>query len=164
MLIENQPATSVSGFGLPIEIPPPPEEVELDLATSPSIAGTGESLLPGTVSRSPPPTQVAPPLVNTANLPRGPLSTPATGPNAVPSNSASWVVQVASVISAPAAEKRQNELRQRGYPAFIEIVDVNGTRYYRVRVGPEIDRLRADQMAADLRIGSNDQPIVQRYR
>jgi DedD protein len=63
----------------------------------------------------------------------------------------SWVVQVASVPSAAGAAELEGKLRAGGFPAFVEKADVNGKTTYRVRVGPELDRARAEQTAARLR-------------
>jgi DedD protein len=88
----------------------------------------------------------------------------AAGPKPVPSGATAWVVQVASLGSSSAAQKLQNELRGQGYPAFVEQALVNGKTYYRVRVGPEVDRGRADALAARLQDATSNKPLVQRYR
>ncbi len=74
----------------------------------------------------------------------------------------SWVVQVASLGTAAAADEMVAKLRGDGYSAFVERATVNGRLYYRVRVGPEVDRARADKTAS--RLGQQyDAPFVQRY-
>lgn len=89
-------------------------------------------------------------------------STP-TGPNPVPAGTSAWVVQVASLGSSDAAGQLQDELRSKGYPAFVEQAEVGGRRYYRVRVGPEVERTRADRLAERLSADTKGQPLVQRY-
>ncbi len=74
-----------------------------------------------------------------------------------------WVVQVASVTSAESAEQLRDQLKQQGYPAFIESATVGDNRFHRVRVGPETDRERAEQMATQISRIVNQQPLVQRY-
>jgi DedD protein len=91
-------------------------------------------------------------------------STAAVGPKPVPAGAAAWVIQVASLGSAAAAETLQNDLRGKGYPAFVEQARVNGKLYYRVRVGPETDRGRADSVAGRLQRETGDKPLVQSYR
>lgn len=91
-------------------------------------------------------------------------STGVVGPKPVPAGAAAWVVQVASLGSAAAAETLQNELRGKGYPAFVEQARVNGKLYYRVRVGPETDRGRANSVAGRLQRETGNKPLVQSYR
>jgi len=91
-------------------------------------------------------------------------STGVVGPKPVPAGAAAWVVQVASLGSAAAAETLQNELRGKGYPAFVEQARVNGKLYYRVRVGPETDRGRANSVAGRLQRETGNKPQVQSYR
>jgi DedD protein len=73
------------------------------------------------------------------------------------------VIQVASLRSAEAARALQEQLRAMGYPAFVEQAQVQGQRYYRVRVGPEVERARADRLAERIAGDTNSQPLVQRY-
>jgi len=114
----------------------------------------------------PPPAQqqaTAPP----APKPQTPAPTPApaaaAGPQPVPAGTRSWVVQVASLGSAESARGLQDRLRGKGYSAFVEQARVNGKLYYRVRVGPEIDRARADGIARKLADETGSKPLVQRY-
>ena len=85
------------------------------------------------------------------------------GPKPVPAGTRAWVVQVASLGSSEAARKMQDALRSKGYPAFVEQANVGGRRYYRVRVGPEIERSQADRLAEQIAADTDGQPLVQRY-
>jgi DedD protein len=85
------------------------------------------------------------------------------GPKPLPPGTRAWVIQVASLGSPEAARGMQDELRKKGYPAFVEQADVGGRRYYRVRVGPETERGRADRLAKQLAADTGGQPLVQRY-
>jgi DedD protein len=58
-----------------------------------------------------------------------------------------WVVQVASLSNRDNAEALVAELRKRDHSAFMEQVYVNGKQLHRVRVGPEVDRERAQAEA-----------------
>lgn len=87
-----------------------------------------------------------------------------TGPKPIPTGAAAWVVQVASLGSSGAAGKLRDELRAKGYSAFVEQANVNGRLYYRVRVGPETDRGTADSAAAKLQRETGNKPLVQRYQ
>lgn len=62
-----------------------------------------------------------------------------------------WVVQVASLSSHDNAQNLVNKLQSKGYSAFLEQVSVKGRDLFRVRVGPEIDRKRAERMAEEVR-------------
>ncbi|MBK1649604.1 SPOR domain-containing protein [Rhabdochromatium marinum] len=88
----------------------------------------------------------------------------ASGPATVPPGVEAWVIQVASLSAPEAAERLRNNLRGKGYPAFIEQAKINGTDYYRVRVGPEVDRARAARIATDIGAVTGGTPLVQRYR
>jgi DedD protein len=59
-------------------------------------------------------------------------------------------VQLGSFASRPNAEKLAAELRGGGYAAFVSEFRGSGRVLYRVRVGPEQDRGRADALAARL--------------
>jgi DedD protein len=74
----------------------------------------------------------------------------------------SFVTQVASLGTAAGAQELAAKLQDEGYSAFVESAEVGGRTYYRVRVGPEVDRARADKTAAELRRKYKD-PFVQRY-
>ncbi|WP_373510194.1 SPOR domain-containing protein [Thiocapsa sp.] len=74
----------------------------------------------------------------------------------------SYVTQVASLGTSAGAQDLVDKLRGEGYSAFVESAVVGGKTYYRVRVGPEVDRARAEKTAAKLRQKYKD-PFVQRY-
>lgn len=52
-----------------------------------------------------------------------------------PSLSEGWVVQVKSSTERTTADDLQESLAETGYPAFVISADVDGTTYFRVRVG-----------------------------
>lgn len=62
----------------------------------------------------------------------------------------SWVVQVGALESQSRAEQLVTDLRGKGQSAFIEPISVNGKTLHRVRVGPEIDRKRAEGMLEEI--------------
>jgi len=71
---------------------------------------------------------------------------------AAPATSASegWVVQLGSFASRPNAERLAAELRSKGYAGFVSEFRGSGRVLYRVRVGPEQDRSRAEAIAQRL--------------
>ncbi|WP_201245655.1 SPOR domain-containing protein [Halochromatium salexigens] len=129
-------------------IPPPPERAEP--AESPAAPARAEQRADASASAA------------ADNSRDRSTSTPA-GPKPVPAGARAWVIQVASLGSSEAARDLQDELRGKGYPAFIEQAEVGGRRYYRVRVGPEVERARADRLAEQLSADTGGQPLVQRY-
>ena len=62
----------------------------------------------------------------------------------------SWIIQLGSFVSHDNAEHFAAALRAKGYAAFVSEFHGSGKVLYRVRVGPEQDRARADAIAARL--------------
>ena len=62
-----------------------------------------------------------------------------------------WAVQVGAFGSTGAAAKVVNELSSAGFRAYVSPVQRGGKTLYRVRVGPEAERSRADALAASLK-------------
>jgi DedD protein len=146
---------------------PEPEDMMMPLPTPEPPASAGEAAEPVDTARADQPaapetrpsdsTGVAKPSERAV-----PPTAPA-GPKPVPTGVTAWVIQVASLGSPEAARGLQDELRAKGYPAFVEQATVRGQRYYRVRVGPEIERARADELARRLAGDTESDPLVQRY-
>ena len=79
----------------------------------------------------------------------------------VPENPLSaWAVQVGSFSSQDNAERLRDELKKKGYRAFVTRVSDDDRTLYRVRVGPEQDRERADLLARRLRKDGQPTAIV----
>lgn len=62
-----------------------------------------------------------------------------------------WAVQLGSFASEANAERLTTQLKARGYKAFVSRLDSGSRTRYRVRVGPEEDRSRAESLADRLR-------------
>jgi len=90
-------------------------------------------------------------------------SSPASGPvsrQAAPKTSpavvkprvglSAWIIQVGSFSKRGNAEKLVKQLRGKSFSTDIEQASVKGRTMYRVLVGPEIDRKRAEAMLARL--------------
>jgi DedD protein len=89
--------------------------------------------------------------------PELPADQPRTGLSA-------WVVQAASLSSRENADKLVARLREAGLPTpDPELVDIRGKRYFRVRVGPVVERSRADAMVARVSEIAGTKAQVQRY-
>ena len=64
----------------------------------------------------------------------------------------SWVVQAGSFLQRGNAEKLEEELRGKGYRAFVETyTESNGEEMHQVRIGPELQRSAAEQTLKKLR-------------
>jgi len=75
-----------------------------------------------------------------------------------------WVVQAASLSSQENAEKLVARLREAGLPTpDPELVDIKGKRFYRVRVGPVIERAEAEGMLDKVSEIAGSQAQVQQY-
>lgn len=57
-----------------------------------------------------------------------------------------WVVQVASFSERAKALKLRDRLRAKKYPTFVESVKAKSGIRYRVRVGPEVKKERAERL------------------
>src|SRR4029453_12354361 len=73
-----------------------------------------------------------------------------------------WAVQLGAFSSRTKAEQLVAELRKRRYAAFMLEYRASGQVLYRVRVGPEQDRARAQEIAARLE-KDGFQPVVARH-
>jgi DedD protein len=92
-----------------------------------------------------------------------PKAPPAQRTPAVSSSLATWVIQVASVRDQSRARALQQDLRGKGFPAFIEQADVKQKLWHRIRVGPEADRQRIESMAASIKAQTGLKVQIQRY-
>ncbi|WP_462319992.1 SPOR domain-containing protein [Halochromatium sp.] len=172
----DQPLPEPDDLTMPLPTPePPPSALDGQIDAGPAAGlDAGRDAQPArTESRSAAPASLG---QGRASASSAPTSTTRTdqgrsagagrapaGPKPVPSGTTAWVIQVASLASPEAARQLQDELRTKGYPAFVEQADVRGRRYYRVRIGPEVERGRADQLAEQLAADTGGQPLVQRY-
>ncbi len=92
----------------------------------------------------------------------GTVPTPAQHPPAA-SGLHAWVVQLASLSRESNAVALRDRLRRAGFKAFVERVRVNGKPVFRVRVGPELDRDRAEALRRRLQQTRNLHGIVLTY-
>ena len=126
---------------------PEPQMPEARPASLPQEQPAGEPA-PKTESTSPAVEQRAgPPAPKDAATP--PVAKPAPAAAAIPSGSA-WAVQLGAFSSKAKAEQLVAELRKRQFSAFVLEYRASGQVLYRVRVGPEQDRARAEATAARL--------------
>jgi DedD protein len=111
---------------------------------------------PPVTARVPPATSAPAPAAVVAPAPEQPAK-PRTGLTA-------WVVQAASLSSQENAEKLVARLREAKLPtADPELVDIKGKRFYRVRVGPVVERAEADGMVDKVSEIAGTKAQVQQY-
>ena len=126
-------AAPVTEPATPVETTPPPAEV----AAAP-------------VEREPAPPPAAAPTVAKPTPP--PASAPSRG---------GWAVQVGAFGSADTAAKLVRDLSGAGYRAFVSPVARGGKTLHRVRVGPEAEKVDAEQLAGRLKARGLPATVVQ---
>ena len=149
MLLENEP-TVENGIGRPAIPPRPPaafpsrvlpEDDEIIGIPPPSVSNLSAQIPPT-------PAEVvdnAPPA--TANLPAA--SEPAIE-QPPPAVRPQLVIQAGSFSNSDNADKLTQQLRAKGFPAFVEQAQVRGKAVARVLVGPEVDRQLAERLMSRL--------------
>jgi DedD protein len=142
---ESRPATDNKAVRAPDNSPP-----------QVAIAEPPVSEKPQAVAAPPPPPPGA--------VPTSPAAAPAAQAQP-PSDSSvvAWAVQVGSFSERENAMSLRDELRASGFAAFEEKVVADGEQVYRVKVGPEFNRERAEDLQARLRSKENLQGIVVTY-
>jgi DedD protein len=94
--------------------------------------------------------------------PQQPVEPAPPAPMSADDGMPAWVTQVASLGTSEGAQQLADKLRGEGFSAFVEPAEVRGRLYYRVRVGPEVDRANAEKTASRLRQTYKD-ALIQRY-
>lgn len=61
-----------------------------------------------------------------------------------------WAVQVGSFGKRENAMRLRDKLRSKGYPAFVEKITTKNQSVYRVRIGPEVRREKAEKIQKDV--------------
>jgi len=79
-----------------------------------------------------------------------PAKTPASPTPVAGASTSAWAVQLGAFSNRSKADQLVAELRKRRYAAFVFEYRASGQVLYRVRVGPEQDRKRAEEIAARL--------------
>lgn len=85
---------------------------------------------------------------------------PVVSPEKPISAATGWAVQVGSFTNESNARRLMEYLKGNGYPAFVVRNVVNGRVMFRVRVGPESDRLRADALLERLKSDRQQTQLV----
>jgi DedD protein len=90
----------------------------------------------------------------------GQTESPPNDGNADAGDQSAWVVQLGSFASGANAERLVGELRSRGYKAFVSRLGSGSRTRFRVRVGPEQERARAENLAERLRRDGRQAVVV----
>lgn len=87
---------------------------------------------------------------NTAQVPANPpRQPPVSPPPASPADAGSWMIQAGSFTGEANARNLVEKLRKSSFPAFVEVIpSESGVTMYRVRIGPESSKVRAEQIRA----------------
>ena len=163
----------IPGADLPIEEDNP--ETPVDEVTADTVidaaqgrASVAAGRMPGATAATPPVTAPVPDAVP-ASAPTKPsvskstpVTTPATTPARAPAAPSSatrspakapanaWVVQLGSFSSEQNAWALRDKLRNKGYHAFVERVSEGSKMVIRVRIGPELQRSKAEAVQQKL--------------
>lgn len=78
-------------------------------------------------------------------------------------DSTAWVVQLGSFSNSANALNLRDKLRAKGFTAFVEKLESDGSTAYRVRVGPELKREIADALRDKLQNQMKLKGIVMGY-
>ena len=152
MLLENEPIVD-NGISRPAIPPRPPAafpsrvlpEDDENIGIPPLSVSNPSMQIPPT------PAEVvdnAPPAA--ANLPAASESAVEQPPPAVRPQLSGWVIQAGSFSNSDNADKLTQQLRAKGFPAFVEQAQVRGKAVARVLVGPEVDRQLAERLMSRL--------------
>lgn len=131
-------------------IPAPPEP-----AAEPFESG----LIRNTIAPTVKPVREAPP-AKPVETPAPPAKATAPAPRI---GLRAWIVQVGSFSSRENAMEVVGKLRAAGFDTFLETADVAGKSVFRVRVGPEADRVRAQALVPQIKAAVGLEGSVRRY-
>lgn len=98
-----------------------------------------------TTSKLPPPSD------NEPLIP--PLPPPSVEPEVqaeIATELSAWVIQLETFTTKKKAERLQDNLRKKGFPAFIETQSSKKATIYQVRVGPELNQAQAVSVANEI--------------
>jgi DedD protein len=84
-------------------------------------------------------------------------------PRPAPAEGGPWVVQVGAFAARANAEQLSDRLKKQGYSAFVIENPSDTGVLYRVRIGPEIERAKADAIRDNVETMLNMKTIVMPY-
>ena len=156
----------------PVALAPAPD-VKPAVAPAPDAASVAAAT--DAASEAMPPKETVRPAESAASVTKSPAATaPGAGQVAkaspmqpakpVPKLTA-WVIQVGNYSSRDKADAVAQPLRAKGLETFVEPIDEAGKLVYRVSVGPEADRRRAEGLLprVEAAMGGKDKPFIRSY-
>jgi len=146
--IPPKPAVEVS-MPSAEQAPPTPEPVANAFQPAEPVAPSSAPLEQPMAPTPEPPIEASPPVAVEEPAPR-PSPKPPPNPAQTPTELGSWAVQVGSSGTEANALRLRNSLRDNGYNSDTERLQRDGKTFYRVRVGPMIDRADAERTQAAL--------------
>jgi DedD protein len=75
-----------------------------------------------------------------------------------------WVIQVASLSSADAAEQLKKSLQDKGFKAYTQVVKAGSGQAVRVYVGPKLSREQADAQKREIDRAFKVNALVTRFQ
>ncbi len=172
---EVVPTDAAPPNGAPAEAAAPPVAVAPAPDVKPAVAAAADAgeAAADAASEAMPPKDPAKPTEPAAPVRQPPVS-PATGQVAkvTPTQPAkpipkltAWVIQVGNYSSRDKADAMAQPLRAKGLETFVEPIDEGGKVVYRVSVGPEADRKRAEGLLprVEAAMGGKDKPFIRSY-
>lgn len=137
-------------FELPVFEMPPKPVVAVSERREPVLNKVDQSVLPKVQEREPPiiqPIDIASPapdlaLVDADEEPEQQSSALERADFDDQGLPVSWELQVATFSTAERAEEIALELRNKGHKAYVSAVTIDGTKLFRVRIGPKMQKQR----------------------
>ena len=134
MLIGQKPTDPEA---ISIEIPEPPAEIDLGISPLPELSNNGLAEVKINKDKSV--------VITKPSIPKPPKKAPVKGLT-------SWVVQVGSFESKENSESLvAGTLKKAGFTAFVDPGTSNKTEIYRVKIGPELSKEKADKLAITIK-------------
>lgn len=132
MLIGKKPSIPET---VTIEIPEPPTDIDTRILPLPE--NTDEVLAEVKINKK----KV---VITKPTIPKPPKNEPVEGIKA-------WVVQVGSFGDKKNADALSASLIKAGFTAFVDAGSINNNDVYRVKIGPELSKEKADKLAAEIK-------------
>lgn len=131
---------------------------------APSSTAPGKKASPAPAAAAPRPAEPRPaqPAPRESAKSAAPVPTRARPQPSAAQPASAWAVQLGAFSNRDKAEQLVAELKKRRFAAFILEYRASGQVLYRVRVGPEQDRARAQEIASRL-AKDGFQPVVARH-
>jgi DedD protein len=149
---------NVDDFELPVFEMPPKPVVAVSERREPVLNKEDQSVLPKVQEREAPiiqPIDIASPapdlaLVDADEEPERQLSALERADFDDQGLPVSWELQVATFSTAERAEEIALELRNKGHKAYVSAVTIDGTKLFRVRIGPKMQKQRLLDLQPDI--------------